>query len=177
MRKKLICLVGLPGVGKTTVGKDLANALKYQFIDLDAKIEQTQGMSIKELFEKHGEDGFRSLEHIVLKAVLSSLEENSGTVLSCGGGTPCFQNNMALLKIGGVVVYLEEDLHTIALHLEESNAKKVERPMFKGLKTAMILHELWLERRSIYEQSHVITGIASVYNSHLFTNRLDLFTK
>ncbi|MFN5829806.1 MAG: shikimate kinase, partial [Bacteroidota bacterium] len=88
--KKVVYLTGFMGSGKTTVGKKLAAQLNYTFIDLDSYIEKQEGRSISELFNEHGENYFREVEHQCLQTLLK-LEK---LVIACGGGTPCFYDAM-----------------------------------------------------------------------------------
>ena len=90
------------GSGKSTIGKLLAQELKYTFIDLDTYIESSHHNSISELFAKHGENGFRSIE----KDALHELQSLQKIVVACGGGTPCYYDNMDWMKSVGEVVFL-----------------------------------------------------------------------
>jgi shikimate kinase len=99
---KHIFLIGFMGSGKSTIGKLLAQDLKYTFIDLDTYIESRHHNTIAELFAKHGEHGFRIIE----KESLHELESLQHIVIACGGGTPCFFDNMDWMKSIGVVVFL-----------------------------------------------------------------------
>ncbi len=84
--KSIVYIIGFMGSGKSTVGKKLASLLDWSFIDLDAKIEEESGKTIPELFRQFGEDHFRKIESIALQ----SLTTSKNTVISTGGGTPCF---------------------------------------------------------------------------------------
>ena len=90
-----IVLLGYMCSGKTAVGEVLAKALDLEFIDLDHSIEKATGSTIPEIFEKKGELFFRKKEMEVLESIL---DKNTGMVLSLGGGTPCYGNNMHLIK-------------------------------------------------------------------------------
>ena len=85
-----IYLIGLPGSGKTTLGKQVAKALNLTFIDMDEKIEQTEGKSISEIFSKEGEAYFRDIE----RAMLHQVAQEENCIISTGGGAPCFFDNM-----------------------------------------------------------------------------------
>ena len=166
-------LIGLPGVGKSHFGKLLAEYLSWKFIDLDSQIESSYGNSISHIFEHEGEGGFRVLEQKALTEV-SSLNE---TVIATGGGTPCFYNNMEVMKHSGVTLYIKDDLSAIAQRLLSD---RVKRPLFasKTLEDCkMDLLNLLADRRSYYEQTHIITGFGAFDHMHLLTNRLELFTK
>ena len=101
-KHKRIYIIGFMGSGKTTAGKKLAAALKWSFIDLDLEIEKSQGKSISEIFSGPGEQLFRQIE----SETLHSLHIESDTVISIGGGTPCFCGNMDFMKKNGLVIYL-----------------------------------------------------------------------
>ncbi|MEO5582949.1 MAG: shikimate kinase [Saprospiraceae bacterium] len=97
-----IFLIGFMGSGKSTIGKLLAHELKYTFIDLDSYIESSHHNSIAELFAKHGENGFRIIE----KEALHELQSLQQIVVACGGGAPCFFDNMDWMKSIGEVIFL-----------------------------------------------------------------------
>ena len=92
----------MPGSGKSSWGKKLANALQYSFVDLDKLIEQREELSIEEIFNEKGEEYFRNLEQ---KYLLETVVMNH-VVISCGGGTPCYHNNMDLINANGISFYL-----------------------------------------------------------------------
>ena len=121
-----IYLVGYMGCGKSTVGKRLARAMEMEFIDLDEYIEESEGRSIERIFEEEGESGFRGLE----KKHLNDLEERNDFVLSTGGGTPCFYDNMERMNEKGLTIYLEMDVRS--LHYRLTHAKK-SRPLISTL--------------------------------------------
>jgi len=97
-----IFLLGFMGSGKSTTGKKLASHLNWSFIDLDEKIEQTTGMEIRDIFSEKGEAFFRKIESDTLKGMASE----SNAVISTGGGTPCFGDNMDFMLRTGLTVYL-----------------------------------------------------------------------
>ena len=99
-----IVLIGFMGSGKTTVGALLANALELPFIDLDALIVEKEGMSISSIFAEKGEPYFRKIEH---KLLLQSLTKNRPSVISTGGGAPCFHNGINLINEYGLSFYLK----------------------------------------------------------------------
>lgn len=122
---KRIILVGYMGAGKTTVGKSLAKELGLSFYDLDWYIESRMRKTVPQLFAERGEDGFRKIEHNMLHEVA----EFEDVVLSCGGGTPCFFDNMDYMNQQGQVVYLKAAPEVLYKHLLMG---KVERPLLKG---------------------------------------------
>jgi shikimate kinase len=122
---KRIFIVGYMGSGKTTIGKRLAESLSLSFVDLDAYIENKYRKTVPALFAEKGEDGFREIESLSLREVA----EFEDVVISTGGGTPCFFDNMEVMNRAGVTIYLKTDPEDIALHLQES---KTVRPLIAG---------------------------------------------
>ena len=112
------------GAGKTTVGKELAKALGVTFYDLDWYIETRMRKTVSQIFAERGEEGFRQIEHNMLHEVA----EFEDVIISCGGGTPCFFDNMDYLNQQGDVVYLKATPETLYKHLLMA---KVERPLLK----------------------------------------------
>ena len=120
-----IMLIGYMGAGKTTVGKALAKELGLTFYDLDWYIEGRMRKTVPQLFAERGENGFRQVEHNMLHEVA----EFEDVVLSCGGGTPCFFDNIDYMNSCGQVVYLKATPHVLHKHLLMG---KTERPLLKG---------------------------------------------
>ncbi len=98
-----IYLIGFMGSGKSTAGKNLATLLNWEFTDLDEMVEKYSGKTIPEIFQKEGEDYFRKLE----TEMLDSLKSVENLVVSTGGGTPCFNDNMAFMLKTGLTIYLK----------------------------------------------------------------------
>ena len=119
-----IILVGYMGSGKTTVGKALSKATGMMFYDLDWYIESRMRKSVSQIFAEKGEEGFRKIEYNMLHEVA----EFEDVIISCGGGTPCFFDNMDYLNQQGDVVYLKASPETLYKHLLMA---KVERPLLK----------------------------------------------
>ncbi len=117
------------GCGKTTFGKKLASSLAYNFFDLDHEIEGQVEQSIAEYFAAHGEASFRELESSVLKS--GAYPQDS--VISTGGGTPCFYDNMDWMNANGLTIYLEMPPLALARRLEKGKSK---RPLLKDLDEA-----------------------------------------
>lgn len=117
-----IILVGYMGSGKTTVGKALAKSLDLPFYDLDWYIESRMRKTVKQLFDERGEDGFRQVE----RNMLHEVAEFENIVLSCGGGTPCFFDNMDYINQQGESVYLKCITDVLVQHLKMG---KTVRPL------------------------------------------------
>ena len=144
-----IILVGYMGSGKTTVGKALSKETGMMFYDLDWYIESRMRKSVAQIFAERGEDAFRTMEYNMLHEVA----EFENVIISCGGGTPCFFDNMEYLNQQGDVVYLKATPETLYKHLLMA---KVERPLLKGKsKEELITYitEHLKERASFYEKA------------------------
>ena len=113
------------GAGKTTVGKALSKAMGLQFYDLDWYIESRMRKTVPQIFAERGEEGFRLIEHNMLHEVA----EFEDVILSCGGGTPCFFDNMDYLNGQGETIYLKADPEVLYKHLLMG---KIERPLLKN---------------------------------------------
>ncbi|WP_057937683.1 shikimate kinase [Algoriphagus resistens] len=148
-----IVLVGLPGSGKSTFGKQLASILQFPFYDLDYQIEESYQMKIPDIFSRYGEGQFRRWETEVLQRLL---RKEASFVLASGGGCPCFNDNMDLINKKAVSVYLDVPLEEISKRL--GLTKTQNRPMFSGLDQGEIilkLKSLLVERDYFYRQSKI----------------------
>ena len=122
---KRIILIGYMGAGKTTVGKALSKALDIPFYDLDWYIESRRRKTVAQLFAELGEEGFRKIEYNMLHEVA----EFEDVIISCGGGTPCFFDNMDYLNQQGQVVWLKATPEVLYKHLLMG---KGDRPLLRG---------------------------------------------
>lgn len=140
----------MPGCGKSTWGKKLANALQYSFVDLDEMIELSEQLNIEQIFAEKGEEFFRNLEHQYLQKTTNI----SNVIISCGGGTPCYNNNMNLINENGISIFINAKNGILVDRI--LNAKK-QRPLFLDLDKAQIekkVDELLLHRIPFYEQAN-----------------------
>ncbi|MDE0471765.1 MAG: AAA family ATPase [Ekhidna sp.] len=117
-----IFLVGLPGAGKTTLGIALASHLGIRFVDLDAEIEKRAKQSIRSIFSEKGETHFRQLERLSLNHVIKAL---STFVMATGGGTPCFFDNMEVMKSVGTTVFINTPIDAIKKRLQQDTVRPV----------------------------------------------------
>jgi shikimate kinase len=148
---KNIVLVGFMGCGKSTLGKKIANKLGFEFIDMDAEIEKQHNLSISEIFKQKGEEYFRLKEHEYLK----SLTAQTNLVISTGGGTPCFYNNMEIINRIGKSVYIELPAEALALRLQN---EKNKRPLIANLNKQELLsfiNSKLKERTPFYSKSKI----------------------
>ncbi len=167
----MICLIGLPGSGKSTVGRQLARRLGARFYDSDQEIEKRVGCSIREYFEREGEDSFREVEQITLAALTASgLTVSSqpqgdalkaGAVLSTGGGAVLRLVNRQALRQSGQVVYLHSQPDDIIKRLRHDR----NRPLLQVGDPLQRLRDLYAVRDPLYrETAHFVveTGRPSV---------------
>ena len=148
-----IFLIGFMGSGKTKTGKALAKHLHLSFTDLDNYIEKKEGKSISEIFDKIDEKYFRKLEHQALKKIA----EEDYIIISCGGGTPCFFNNLDIMNSKGITVYLKYPIGKLKNRLTTTMDK---RPLLKDISSPEDL-ELFIsktleEREEFYLKSKLI---------------------
>ena len=151
-----ILLVGFMAAGKTTLGKALARDLGLQFIDLDHYIENRYRCTVAQLFAERGEEAFRQIE----RNMLYEVAEFEDVVISTGGGTPCFFDNMDYMNAQGITVFLEASVDVIHTRL---TIARVQRPLVKG-KTADELRQYitdMLERRNPYYRQATHTFCAN----------------
>ena len=104
---RAIFLAGFMGSGKSTIGRQLARALGWSFVDLDAEIERLAGRSIPDIFAARGEDGFRDFEHAALREQVELICAGAPRVVALGGGTYAFERNRSLLRQAGPTVWLD----------------------------------------------------------------------
>ena len=152
----MIALIGLPGSGKSTVGRQLARRLQLAFTDSDQVIERRLGCSIREFFEREGEARFRDIE----ETVLDELSQQPG-VLATGGGAVLRAANRAHLRARGQVVYLKSSPEELLRRLRHDT----QRPLLQVADPLQRLRELYAQRDPLYrETAHFVieTGHPSV---------------
>lgn len=157
----LIILLGYMGSGKSTVGKALAATLDYSFVDLDYFLEQKHQCTVPELFKSKGVKAFREAEHQALKEVI---QKKSPTVLSLGGGTPCYHNNMGLIKnTTPYTFYLDASPKSLASRLFPH---RFDRPLIAHLKTEeelkLFIAKHLFERQNFYLQASHKLDVSSL---------------
>lgn len=158
-RTTKIYLIGLPGSGKSFLGEKLAEALDLPFIDLDKVIEEQTGKTIASIFSEKGEDYFRELE----AKALHMQSEQTQFVLSCGGGTPCFHDNMKFINENGVSIFINTPLSEILQRMTQKETN--QRPLFATQGEESLEHKLQMllqKRRPVYQQAHVILDGSTV---------------
>jgi shikimate kinase len=143
-----IYLIGFMGCGKTYVGQILARKLGYFFIDMDSCIEAESGKIIADIFKTEGEDHFRELEKNILHKI-----SRENTVVSTGGGTPCFYDNMDFMKKNGLTVFLNPSIEIIVERLKN---EKDKRPLIAHISDEELnnyAYKLYLKRLPFYEKA------------------------
>lgn len=156
-----IALIGLPGSGKSTVGRQLARRLKIGFVDSDQVLERRLGCSIREFFEREGEERFRDLEQQLLDELTCSSASSEPCVLSTGGGAVLRAANRAVLHERCTVVYLRSTPEEIFRRLRHDKT----RPLLQVVDPLARLRELYAQRDPLYrETAHFVleTGRPSV---------------
>ncbi|MDT9002146.1 shikimate kinase [Paucibacter sp. APW11] len=153
-----VALVGMPGGGKSSVGRGLARQLGLGFADSDSLIEQRIGGTIRQFFDEHGEDAFRSLEQ---QAITDLLTQPGDAVIATGGGAVLRPSNRAALRAGATVVYLHSSPEELFRRLRHDT----QRPLLQVADPLRKLRELYAQRDPAYRQcAHFVleTGRPSV---------------
>ena len=153
-----IFLIGYMGAGKTTLGRSLAEVLGMEFIDLDHFIEARQRKTVKDIFAEVGEEGFRRIE----RASLEEVAQFENVVISLGGGTPCFFDNMEIINAAGTSVYLKPSEEVLLMRLIKGKHK---RPLLADKDDDQILQVIreqlawrepyYLKANLVFEASHL----------------------
>jgi shikimate kinase len=156
-----VYLLGFMGSGKSHWGKLLSQKLTIPLFDLDRQIVEDEEMPINEIFEQKGEEYFRMKE----KEILHTLTENNDSfVMACGGGTPCFFNNIDFMNNNGTTVWLNTRMEVL---YERLLKEKADRPLLRDLKDEQLklfMVKKFSERRIYYEQAELVVeeDVASV---------------
>jgi shikimate kinase len=165
----IIFLTGFMGVGKTTIGEQLADLLEIPFVDLDRAIEIRNGKSISAIFREEGEDAFRNYEELELHIQIK--QNRSLTVIALGGGTVAHHlNHIPILK-NGILVYLKKEWDDLLIGLE----KLENRPVLKD-KSPEQLYSLFKKRRPFYELSQLQTLVGTHFDVKNLAFSLKLLT-
>lgn len=147
-----IFLIGMPSSGKSTLGKQLAKLLNYEFVDLDIRIELAEGLKVPEIFSMKGEEYFRKSESQQLKKI----QKDSKVIVATGGGVPCFFDNMDYIKDTGVSIFLNVEPEKLIDRVKSS--KKNDRPLLdiesETLETRIT--DLYNKRLPDYKKADII---------------------
>ena len=164
-----IVLIGMMGVGKSSIGRRLGSRLGVPFVDADTEIEQAAGMSIADIFTRHGEAAFRSGEARVIARLLNSGPQ----VLATGGGAVMNEATRALIKERGVSIWLSAELDLL---LRRISKRKAERPMLQTNVPAATLRDLLTTRQPIYAQADIIVQSRDVPHDAVVTEIIEALT-
>lgn len=167
--KKNIFLVGFMGAGKSSIARVLVERLGMNLIEMDARIVEEQGMTINDIFEKHGESYFRDIESKLILAI----GEEGNSVVSCGGGVVVRNENTEYMKKNGVVVYLSATPETIFNRVKDST----ERPILNGHMNVGYIAELMDKRRALYEGAADFTVTTDGRNVETICEEIISFVK
>jgi shikimate kinase len=143
-----IALVGLMGAGKTTVGRRLASALGLPFVDADHEIERAAGLSVAEIFARHGEADFRRGE----RRVIARLLEGPPHVLATGGGAFIDLEARALMRQKAITIWLKAPLDVLMRRVE----RRDDRPLLRGADPEAVMRKLMAERYPIYAEADLV---------------------
>jgi shikimate kinase len=157
-------LIGFMGAGKTTIGKYAARHNALHFLDLDEYIEQKEGKDVRAIFREKGEDYFRQIERKSLEEVCAI--EELDLLVSCGGGTPCFFDNMDLMNQSGHTIYLAMSAARLTDRLRNAKDK---RPLLNSIDgdLQIFVHKKLMERAKFYTQSQSIVPEPACTKKHL----------
>ena len=163
-----IFIVGYMGSGKTQTGFYISKKLGYQFVDLDILVEEAYGKKISEIFDIEGENTFRKIEAEILRSV--SLN-NENIVISTGGGTPCFYNNMEFMNQNGITVYLKLPAKLLAERLINNKDKRPLISKFSNFEDLFSFIKQHRQKREIdcYANSKIIADMAQISLDQLFS--------
>ena len=163
--------MGMPGCGKSTFGSKLAKKLNFNFFDLDDFIEKKENKSIFSIFNDEGEIYFRKIETTYLNEIIS---QNLQAVISLGGGTPCFNNNLENINKNGISIYFEAPLKLLS---DRIIAAKQIRPMFKGLNQEEVIQKLndLIEKRKLFYELATFKINVLELNIELIINQLKTY--
>ncbi len=156
MASSNVFLIGMPGSGKSTVGRLLANTLGQAFVDSDEEIVRRNGVEIATIFEIEGESGFRDREANVIREVT----QRSPIVLATGGGAILREENRQALRANGLVIYLHASLDVLEARTDKkrgSSATTRQRPLLAGANRRAVLEALLEVREPLYrETAHIV---------------------
>ena len=164
-----IVLVGMMGVGKSSIGRRLAALLGIPFVDADAEIEKAAGMSVADIFSRHGEADFRSGE----ARVIARLLEGGPQVLATGGGAVMNADTRAAIKTKGISIWLRAEFEVLIRRISK---RKNERPMLQTADPAATLRQLLEVRDPIYAQADIAVDSREVPHEAIVSQIVNALT-
>lgn len=153
----IIFLVGMPGAGKSYWAEKISTAYNLSLVDLDKRIEGREGQTIKNIFRSKGEAYFRNLETTLLLELVA--DKQNDVIVACGGGTPCFADNLKNMQQAGNIVYLRANIESLLKRLEN---EVLHRPLLQKGDLRSYLQDLLNKRKPIYEQAHYILDTETI---------------
>ncbi len=156
------------GCGKSTIGRRVAKRLGYGFVDMDGAIEQREGRSVGDIFRDEGEDAFRLME----RRFIEELPDDGNTVVATGGGAPCFNDTMSLMKRKGQVVYFRMKPELLSLRIGPGRQR---RPKTAGMNDAQLLEYVrgaLAEREECYSRASVTMDCNGVGDEYIASHLL-----
>jgi len=158
----------MPGCGKSTFGKRVAEILNMKFFDLDKEITTKENMTVNDIFQQHGEPYFREAESNILKEIT---DNNNSFVMATGGGTPCFADNLEIMNTAGNTIYINASVNDLLDRLSVKGINK--RPLLKQLSPGELEAHLTSQlnnRKIFYEKCQHILA----YNETMETDMVEL---
>ncbi len=146
-----VFLIGYMGSGKSTLGRFVSQLTGLRFIDLDTYIEGRYHMTVSQIFAQYGEAGFRERE----QAMLREVADFEDIIIACGGGTPCFFNNMEIMNAGGTTVFLDTGIDRLHERLMRGRHK---RPLIAGMESEQLrkfITESLAKREPFYSKAMI----------------------
>ncbi|HTE34108.1 MAG TPA: shikimate kinase [Chryseolinea sp.] len=153
-----IYLVGMPGSGKSTIGKQLSQKLQTDFVDLDQEIEAKAGRTVDKIFSEMGEDHFRVIESQLLQEWAG---REKSFIMATGGGTPCFYNGMDTINQTGISIFIDEPVEVLVTRLKS----KKDRPLLVAADIAALkekLQSMHTARLKFYQMAHITVRSANL---------------
>ena len=160
----VVFLIGFMGCGKSTVGRSVAERLGCRFVDMDRDIEERAGMSVAQMFERHGEAFFREQE----RAAIARYAAMEDAVVATGGGAPCAGDNMDRLNDAGQTVYLKMSPEKLVGRLSQHGREK--RPLLRGKNDAEVLafiRERLPQREPFYGRAALVIDCEGVSDAYI----------
>ena len=167
--KKPIIIVGMMGVGKSTIGKMLAKSLDKEFYDIDANIEKQYNMKIYEIFEYYGEEKFRDIEYKEIR----NIQKNCNAVIATGGGAFTNKKNISILNMTGLTLWLDANPLIIIKRLKKNTSS---RPLLKEVDIETYVNNLLIKRNPFYAKAN-LTIVSSQTSKKKTKNKMLLEIK
>lgn len=166
---KNIVLIGMPGSGKTTVGKYLSEIIGYEFVDVDEYLEKKENRTINSIFKENGEEYFRTLE----SKYIDEISKRSKTIISTGGGSVKKERNINSLKKNGIIIYLNRAVENIY------NEDHTNRPLLQNIDN---IYNLYNERKELYnkyadiivDNNDTIESVAKKLKEYFISSEIEL---